>query len=85
MTALVVLDAGQPLDEQLQITAADRSRTGGVASRLAVGTRLTRRELLRLALMSSENRAAQALCRSLPGWRERLPCGHEHQGAGSWA
>jgi serine-type D-Ala-D-Ala endopeptidase (penicillin-binding protein 7) len=67
MTALVVLDAQQPLDEQLQITAADRTGTAGVASRLAVGTRLTRRELLRLALMSSENRAAHALCRSYPG------------------
>jgi D-alanyl-D-alanine endopeptidase (penicillin-binding protein 7) len=67
MTALVVLDARQPLDEQLQITAADRIGTERVASRLAVGTRLTRRELLRLALMSSENRAAHALCRSYPG------------------
>jgi D-alanyl-D-alanine endopeptidase (penicillin-binding protein 7) len=67
MTALVVLDSGQSLDEQLEITAADRIRTAGGASRLAVGTRLTRRELLRLALMSSENRAAQALCRNYPG------------------
>jgi D-alanyl-D-alanine endopeptidase (penicillin-binding protein 7) len=67
MTALVVIDARQPLDEVIEITAADRTRTDNVASRLAVGTRLTRRELLRLALMSSENRAAQALCRSYPG------------------
>jgi serine-type D-Ala-D-Ala endopeptidase (penicillin-binding protein 7) len=67
MTALVVLDIGQPLDEQIEITAADRSRTGGEASRLAVGTQLTRRELLQLALMSSENRAAQALCRAYRG------------------
>jgi D-alanyl-D-alanine endopeptidase (penicillin-binding protein 7) len=67
MTALVVLDAGQSLDETLTVTAADRTRTRGVASRLAVGTQLTRGELLRLALMSSENRAAQVLCRSYPG------------------
>jgi serine-type D-Ala-D-Ala endopeptidase (penicillin-binding protein 7) len=67
MTALVVMEAQQPLDEQIQITAADRTRTQGLASRLAVGTRLTREELLRLALMSSENRAAQALCRSYTG------------------
>lgn len=67
MTALVVLDGQQPLDEEIQITEADRTRTNRVASRLAVGTRLTRRELLRLALMSSENRAAQALCRSYTG------------------
>jgi D-alanyl-D-alanine endopeptidase (penicillin-binding protein 7) len=67
MTALVVLEAQQPLDEEIEIVAADRTRTQGVASRLAVGTRLTREELLRLALMSSENRAAQALCRSYTG------------------
>ena len=67
MTALVVLEAGQPLDETIEITTADRTRTNSVASRLAVGVRLTRRELLRLALMSSENRAAQALCRSFTG------------------
>jgi serine-type D-Ala-D-Ala endopeptidase (penicillin-binding protein 7) len=67
MTALVVLEAQQPLDEVIEITAADRTRTQGVASRLTVGTRLTREELLRLALMSSENRAAQALCRSHTG------------------
>jgi D-alanyl-D-alanine endopeptidase (penicillin-binding protein 7) len=67
MTALVVLEGNQPLDEQVEITTADRTRTGSVASRLAIGTKLTRRELLHLALMSSENRAAQALCRSYTG------------------
>jgi len=67
MTALIVLEAQQPLDEEIQITAEERARTGGVASRLAVGARLTRRELMRLALMSSENRAAQALCNNYPG------------------
>jgi serine-type D-Ala-D-Ala endopeptidase (penicillin-binding protein 7) len=67
MTALVVLDADLPLEEELTITQADRSRTLNLPSRLAVGTRLTRRELLQLALMSSENRAAQALGRNYPG------------------
>ncbi|MEJ0100951.1 MAG: serine hydrolase [Pseudomonadota bacterium] len=67
MTALIVLEAQQPLDEEIEVTAEDRIRTGNNASRLAVGTRLTRRELLRLALMSSENRAAQALCRNYSG------------------
>lgn len=67
MTALVVLEGNQSLDEQVEITTADRTRTGAVASRLAIGTKLTRRELLHLALMSSENRAAQALCRSYTG------------------
>jgi D-alanyl-D-alanine endopeptidase (penicillin-binding protein 7) len=67
MTALVVLDGQQPLDEVIEITPADKARTQGNASRLQVGARLTRRELLNLALMSSENRAAQALGRSYPG------------------
>jgi serine-type D-Ala-D-Ala endopeptidase (penicillin-binding protein 7) len=67
MTALVVLDGQQPLDEVIEIAPADKARTQGNPSRLAVGSKLTRRELLNLALMSSENRAAQALGRSYPG------------------
>lgn len=67
MTALVVLDGGQSLDEVITISAADRNAARGSASRLGVGTRLSRGELLHLALMSSENRAAQALGRSYPG------------------
>jgi D-alanyl-D-alanine endopeptidase (penicillin-binding protein 7) len=66
MTALVVLEAGQPMDAVLTITADDVSATAGGGSRLARGTRLSREDLLRLALMSSENRAAHALCRSYP-------------------
>ena len=66
MTALVVLEAGQPLDEDVEITAEDRDPRGG-ESRLAVGTRLTRGDLMHLALMSSENRAAHALGRTYPG------------------
>src|SRR5579872_6660415 len=64
MTTLVVAEARQPLDQVLQVTAADRSRE---PSRLAVGTRLTRAELFHLALMASENRAAHALARNYPG------------------
>ena len=67
MTALVVLDGQQSLDEVITITNADRNGARGSASRLGVGTRLSRGELLQLALMSSENRAAQALGRSYPG------------------
>jgi D-alanyl-D-alanine endopeptidase (penicillin-binding protein 7) len=67
MTALVVLEAGQPLDEVLTILPVDREHTKASASRLQVGTELTRGELLHLALMSSENRAAQALGRAYPG------------------
>ncbi|MDE2219669.1 MAG: D-alanyl-D-alanine endopeptidase [Gammaproteobacteria bacterium] len=67
MTALVVTDARQPLDEVLQITDEDREHGRGAFSRLAVGTRLSRGDLLHLALMSSENRAAHALGRNFPG------------------
>ncbi len=67
MTALVVLDAKQPLDEPIQITEADRDFPKGGFSRLAVGTTLTRGDLMHLALMSSENRAAHALGNNYPG------------------
>jgi D-alanyl-D-alanine endopeptidase (penicillin-binding protein 7) len=67
MTALVVTEAGLPLDEAIEITDEDIDTEKGSRSRLAVGTRLTREQLLHLALMSSENRAAHALGRSAPG------------------
>lgn len=67
MTAMVVLDAGQAMNQTLSITDAERDRLRGTSSRLAIGTRLTRSDLLRLALMSSENRAAAALLRNYPG------------------
>jgi len=66
MTALVVLEAGQPMDELLTITSADVRGTVGGRSRLAPGARLSRGDLLHLALMSSENRAAHAVCRNYP-------------------
>jgi serine-type D-Ala-D-Ala endopeptidase (penicillin-binding protein 7) len=67
MTALVVMDAKQPLDEPLQISDADRDFPKGAFSRLTVGTTLTRGDLIHLALMSSENRAAHALGNNYPG------------------
>lgn len=67
MTAMVVLDAKQSLDQTIQITKADVDRLRGSSSRLAVGTVLTRRQAFALALMSSENRAASALLRNYPG------------------
>lgn len=67
MTALVVVEAGQPLDEMIEITSADVDTEKHSQSRLAVGTRLSRENLLLLALMSSENRAAHALGRNYPG------------------
>ncbi|MFO1294902.1 MAG: D-alanyl-D-alanine endopeptidase [Rubrivivax sp.] len=67
MTALVVTEAGLPLDETLAVTQDDVDATAGNRSRLVQGTQLTRGEMLHLALMSSENRAAHVLGRSYPG------------------
>jgi len=67
MTAMVVLDAHLPMDEKLTITWDDVDHLRGSSSRVPVGAELTREELLRLALMSSENRAAAALGRNYPG------------------
>ena len=67
MTALVVLDSGLPLDERITISKEDRDGLKGTRSRLAVGMTVTREDLLRLALMASENRAAAALARAYPG------------------
>jgi D-alanyl-D-alanine endopeptidase (penicillin-binding protein 7) len=67
MTALIVTEAEQPLDQVLAITQADVDTLKGTTSRLRVGTRLSRGELLHLALMASENRAAHALGRNYPG------------------
>lgn len=67
MTAMVVLDAGLPLDEIVTISKDDVDTIKHTHSRLTVGTRLSRGDLLILALMASENRAAAALARSYPG------------------
>jgi D-alanyl-D-alanine endopeptidase (penicillin-binding protein 7) len=67
MTGLVVADARLPLDEEITITREDIDTLKGSRSRLVIGARLTRGELMHLALMSSENRAAHALGRSHPG------------------
>jgi D-alanyl-D-alanine endopeptidase (penicillin-binding protein 7) len=70
MTAMVVLDAKPDLNETLTIGEDDVDIIKGTRSRLKVGTQLVREEMLRLALMSSENRAASALSRHYPGGRE---------------
>jgi serine-type D-Ala-D-Ala endopeptidase (penicillin-binding protein 7) len=67
MTSLVVMDAKLPLDEILTITDEDVDYQKNTSSRLKLGQRLTRQEMLLLALMSSENRAASALGRYYPG------------------
>jgi D-alanyl-D-alanine endopeptidase (penicillin-binding protein 7) len=70
MTAMVVLDAAPDLKETLAVAEDDVDVLKGTRSRLKVGTHLEREEMLRLALMSSENRAASALSRHYPGGRE---------------
>ena len=67
MTALIVLESRLPLDEPIKITNDDRDGLKGTRSRLTVGMSISRDDLLRLALMASENRAAAALSRAYPG------------------
>ena len=71
MTAMLVLDAALPLDEPITISAEDRDTLRGTGSRLAVGATYTRGQLLHLALIASDNRAAHALARTYPGGLER--------------
>ena len=70
MTAMVMLDANPNLKEMLIIADDDTDVLKGTRSRLRVGTELSREEMLRLALMSSENRASSALSRHYPGGRD---------------
>src|SRR5271169_4956572 len=67
MTAIVVLDAKLPMGEMIKISDDDRDLVMGTISRLRVGWALSREDMLHLALMSSENRAAAALSRYYPG------------------
>jgi serine-type D-Ala-D-Ala endopeptidase (penicillin-binding protein 7) len=70
MTAMVVLDGKMPMTEILEITNDDVDREKHTTSRVPVGTRLARSDMMLLALMSSENRAAMALSRNYPGGRK---------------
>ncbi len=72
MTAMLVVDAAQPLDERITITVEDRDTLKGTGSRLAIGASHTRGQLLHLALIASDNRAAHALARSYPGGLDRF-------------
>ena len=67
MTGLIVVEAQQDMDEMLTVTDDDVDREKFTTSRLRVGSRLSRREMLHISLMSSENRAAAALGRNYPG------------------
>lgn len=67
MTGLVVVEANQNMDEVLEITTDDIDHEKNSSSRLRIGARLSRSNMLHIALMSSENRAASALGRNYPG------------------
>jgi D-alanyl-D-alanine endopeptidase (penicillin-binding protein 7) len=69
MTAMVVLDSKLPLTDQIEVTDEDRDYEKNTGSRLSVGSVLSREDMLHIALMASENRAAAALSRYYPGGR----------------
>jgi D-alanyl-D-alanine endopeptidase (penicillin-binding protein 7) len=69
MTAMVVLDSKAPLTEEISVTDEDRDYEKYTGSRLAVGSELNREDMLHIALMASENRAAAALSRYYPNGR----------------
>lgn len=72
MTGLVISEANLPMEEQITVTQDDVDTEKGSRSRLHVGAQLSRGELMHLALMSSENRAAHALGRTYPGGLEQF-------------
>lgn len=86
MTALVVVESGLPLDERIAISAEDKDGIKGTRSRLKPGTELTRGDLLRLALMASENRAAAALTRAYSGGSRAFVAAMNHKAVelGMW-
>ncbi len=86
MTALVVVESGLPLDERIAISAEDKDGVKGTRSRLKPGNELARGDLLRLALMASENRAAAALTRAYPGGSRAFVAAMNHKAVelGMW-
>jgi D-alanyl-D-alanine endopeptidase (penicillin-binding protein 7) len=79
MTAMVTLDGGLSLDEEIVVGDEDVDRLKGTGSRLALGTRLSREKLIHLALIASENRAAAALSRAYPGGRTAFVAAMNHK------
>lgn len=72
MTAMVLLDAGLNMEEPITVAEEDVDLLRNSGSRLRVGTTLTRQEMLQIALMASENRAAAAVARTYPGGTARF-------------
>ncbi|NKJ48600.1 D-alanyl-D-alanine endopeptidase [Burkholderia sp. SG-MS1] len=69
MTSMVVLDSKESMTDQIEVTDEDRDYEKNTGSRLSVGSVLSREDMLHIALMASENRAAAALSRYFPGGR----------------
>lgn len=67
MTAMVIIDSNLDLNETVTITKGDFDRIKGTTSRLWLGSELTRKQLLTIALIASDNRAASAIANSYPG------------------
>ena len=67
MTAMVILDAKQPMDEVIDVDISSNPHMKGVFSRVRLHSQVTRRQMLLMALMSSENRAANSLAEHYPG------------------
>ena len=67
MTAMVIIDSGINLQEKVKISKLDIDRLKWTGSRIPIGAKLSRFQLLSISLMSSDNRAASALSRSYPG------------------
>ncbi len=72
LTVMTTLEANLPLDEPIEITRQDRDRLKGSRSRLRYGTTLSREDLMRIALVASDNRAAAALARTYPGGKAAM-------------
>lgn len=83
MTAMVTLDAHLPLDEMLAVDIRQTPEMKGVYSRVRLNSEISRKDMLLLALMSSENRAAASLAHHYPGL-QRLHQSDERQGQGAW-
>jgi D-alanyl-D-alanine endopeptidase (penicillin-binding protein 7) len=81
MTAMVVLDAGLNMEEPITVAEEDVDSLRNSGSRLHVGTTLSRQEMLQIALMASENRAAAALARTYPGGTARFVAAMNHKAA----
>lgn len=67
MTAIVTLDAKLPMDTKLPITIKEAKEMKGIHSRVRIGSEISRKDMLLLTLMSSENRAAASLAHHYPG------------------